>query len=270
MAKKNTAQDSAAAALAAVEQALNLGDEAAVADPMNKLTHAAPPKLPGVSERGIFGVAASTTQIPILAQRPPYDPQTAAAPAESAARPDTVDAPFAPPAPLPSAVARAASTASPANDDRPSVGEVLQALQTRPSRGPYVIATLASLGWVALCLYYVYAKFGYEQLTDLAFLARPQSVLAALTCLGPVFFAFVSAAMVRRAQEMRQSLRSMSQVAIRLIEPETIASDQILTLSQAIRRGCGPCCSPPSPRGGCDPTRCSAPGRPSRSRSGPR
>ena len=221
MAIKNTAKDASAAALAAVEQAL--GADAGAADPLDKMTHTLTPRLPGVSDRGIFGVAAAA---PAPAS-PIIDLQRA--PAE-AAEPAAASRPAKAPA------ARVAPAASPANDDRPSVGQMLAALQPRPSRTPYVFAAGASLVWIALGALYVFQRYSWDQLADAAFLARPESILALLTCLGPVFFAFIAAALVRRAQEMRQSVRSMSEVAIRLIEPETLASDQIMSLSQAIRR----------------------------------
>ena len=53
---------------------------------------------------------------------------------------------------------------------------------------------------------------------------------------GPVLFLFALAVLARRAQELRASARSMTQVAMRLAEPETLATDQVVTLSQAIRR----------------------------------
>src|SRR3954469_25888171 len=37
-----------------------------------------------------------------------------------------------------------------ANDDRRSVGQLLQSLQQRPSRGPYVIAAICALVWTGL------------------------------------------------------------------------------------------------------------------------
>ena len=46
----------------------------------------------------------------------------------------------------------------------------------------------------------------------------------------------MTAALTRRAQEVRMTARSMMQVAVRLAEPETIATEQMVTLSQAIRR----------------------------------
>ena len=39
-----------------------------------------------------------------------------------------------------------------ANDDRSSVGQILQTLQRRPSRGAYMAALLFSLGWTALAV----------------------------------------------------------------------------------------------------------------------
>ena len=42
--------------------------------------------------------------------------------------------------------------------------------------------------------------------------------------------------MARRANEMRLTARSMTEVAIRLAEPETVATEQVVSLSQAIRR----------------------------------
>jgi len=39
-----------------------------------------------------------------------------------------------------------------ANDDRASIGQVLQALQRRPTRTPYVIAGLFSAAWIVCAL----------------------------------------------------------------------------------------------------------------------
>src|SRR5262249_33197908 len=47
-----------------------------------------------------------------------------------------------------------------ANDDRQSVGQVLQSLQRRPSRAPYFAAFLLSIAWVALGLFIGVAYFG--------------------------------------------------------------------------------------------------------------
>jgi hypothetical protein len=53
---------------------------------------------------------------------------------------------------------------------------------------------------------------------------------------GPLALFFATASLSRRSHEMRLTARSMSQVAIRLAEPEAMAAEQVVTLSQAIRR----------------------------------
>src|SRR5205823_2503862 len=47
---------------------------------------------------------------------------------------------------------------------------------------------------------------------------------------------FGFAALARRLGELRQSARAISQVAVRLAEPESVAGDHVATLSQAIQR----------------------------------
>src|SRR5712692_8890339 len=123
-----------------------------------------------------------------------------------------------------------------ANDDRQSVGQMLQALQ-RPSMNPYLGATLFSLVWGGLGIALAVGYFG----TDLANLigqgaAAPQlfGILGAIVV--PIAFFFVLAHMVRRAQELRLIARSMTDVSMRLAEPETIAREAMVTVGQAIRR----------------------------------
>src|SRR5262249_36870223 len=53
--------------------------------------------------------------------------------------------------------------------------------------------------------------------------------------LPPAFF-LVLGAMVWRIQEMRHVARAMTQVALRLAEPETVASEAVVSVGQAIRR----------------------------------
>ena len=119
-----------------------------------------------------------------------------------------------------------------ANDDRPSVGQILQALQARPSSTPFVLATLASLVWLGLSAFYVYSLYTSGQWP----LPVNHAALLGLGVLGPLAFFFATASLARRAQEMRLTARSMQQVAIRLAEPEAVAAEQVVTLSQAIRR----------------------------------
>src|SRR5262245_50683238 len=63
-----------------------------------------------------------------------------------------------------------------ANDDRIGVGQILQALRHRPSRGPYIAAGIAGLIWAVICIAALYsidtqAVFGTARLGFDAMLA---------------------------------------------------------------------------------------------------
>src|SRR4051794_26107390 len=125
-------------------------------------------------------------------------------------------------APAPAAVEEVRPVQRAANDDRQSVGQILQSMQRRPSRAPYMAAFFLSAVWVLLGIVVGLSYFG----SDLRAIAN-QGVhstlfaLAAGICL-PVLLFYVLAHMVRRAQELRIIARSMTEAAMRLAEPETI------------------------------------------------
>ncbi len=124
-----------------------------------------------------------------------------------------------------------------ANDDRTNIGEILQTLNSRRTRLPYIVATIASAVWVigGDAIAYLYQ----DQLR--AFLSTPGlaiGVIAGLVAalVVPVCFFYVLAHMFRRTQDLRQISQSMAAVAIRLAQPENTARDQIVSVGQAIRR----------------------------------
>src|SRR3984957_2760584 len=124
-----------------------------------------------------------------------------------------------------------------ANDDRASIGQILQSLQRRPSRTPYVVAVLFSAAWIVCALGLAY---GYEG-AFASLVAQGGSAVPLLAGLiagffAPVVFFFVLAHMLARSQELRIISQSMAQVAVRLAEPETLARDSIVTVGQAVRR----------------------------------
>ncbi len=89
-----------------------------------------------------------------------------------------------------------------ANDDRIGIGQILQALRHRPSRGPYVVAGVAGFIWAVVCIAALYsidtqAVFGTAKLGFAAMLAIGGAVIV------PVVFFFVLAHMFNRAQDMR-------------------------------------------------------------------
>ncbi|HLL28336.1 MAG TPA: hypothetical protein VKT73_11905 [Xanthobacteraceae bacterium] len=126
-----------------------------------------------------------------------------------------------------------------ANDDRPSVGQILASLNQKPSRFPYLIALALSVLWTAGGYYFLDARYS-EQLA-----AAPHSgaiyeqsfflpIVAAIAL--PVLGFFVFAALIRRSQEMRYVAAAMTEITMRFAEPENVSSDAFVSIGQAIRR----------------------------------
>jgi apolipoprotein A1/A4/E domain-containing protein len=124
-----------------------------------------------------------------------------------------------------------------ANDDQQSIGQILYALQRRPARSSYFVATVFSAAWIVGCL-----SLSWAYLSDLSAALGPGHSPAALmiglgaAALLPIIFFFGVAHMAWRSQELRLITQSMAQVAMRLAEPESVARDSIVTVGQAIRR----------------------------------
>ena len=216
MAKQSPATDPVSAAMSAIESALNLtdDDEAVLASDDNASSSQLIP-------------AKATTAAPVL--KP--SPLAGDAPTLLRAGPSPQGVPDSETKP-------AISAATPANDDRENVGAVLQAMNARPaSRTPFILALIASLLWAAICALYAYGSvWPSASRRPLEMLLRPETPLFLLAALGPIIFMFAFAALSRRLRELRQSARAISQVAVRLAEPETMAGEHVANLSQAIRR----------------------------------
>ena len=124
-----------------------------------------------------------------------------------------------------------------ANDDRETIGQILQAIQkSRPARNVYTLATLFAGVWILGC-----------GLLTVSFLPSLQAAIGqgggtlVLAGLAAVFFApvllfYFLASLAWRGQELRMIAQSMAQVAIRFSEPEGAAGDSMVTVGQAIRR----------------------------------
>src|SRR5947199_3425236 len=124
-----------------------------------------------------------------------------------------------------------------ANDDRETIGQILQAIQKgRPARSVYTLATVFAGVWLVGCGLLTVSFFPSLQA------AMGQSggvlVLGGLAALffAPVLLFYFLASLAWRGQEMRMIAQSMAQVAIRFSEPEGAASDSMVTVGQAIRR----------------------------------
>ncbi|MEL6422804.1 MAG: hypothetical protein AAFQ42_10210, partial [Pseudomonadota bacterium] len=85
---------------------------------------------------------------------------------------------------------RAAGPARPAaNDDVPSIGGLIYALQQKPSRRPFTVAAVMTGGWLLVGLIITWFAFSGEFAAGVSFtelLTRPQTTLIVAALLLPV------------------------------------------------------------------------------------
>ncbi len=124
-----------------------------------------------------------------------------------------------------------------ANDDRQSIGMILQTLQRHPPRTSYVVASMFALAWVlgGLIVAFLYLP-DLQGVASQGAAGVPAMIGLAAFVLAPVLFFYALAHMVWRSQELRLIAQSMAGVAMRLAEPEEVARESIVTVGQAIRR----------------------------------
>lgn len=126
-----------------------------------------------------------------------------------------------------------------ANDDVPSIGGLIFALQQKPSTRPLTVAAIASAAWAFMTLLLGAAMLVPEiqrapTLMDL--LSRPTAIVLTATLIIPIALFWFLAMLIRRAQELRLMSSAMTEVAIRLAEPDRLAEQQIASVGQAVRR----------------------------------
>jgi hypothetical protein len=125
-----------------------------------------------------------------------------------------------------------------ANDDRETIGQLLQAIQKgRPGRNAYLMATIFAGIW--------FATIG---VLTIAFLPSLREITAqggggvlaiaglAALFIVPILLFYFLASLAWRGQELRMIAQSMAQVAVRFSEPEGSIRDSMVTVGQAIRR----------------------------------
>ena len=126
-----------------------------------------------------------------------------------------------------------------ANDDAPSIGGLIYALNQKPSNTPFVRAAMASAAWVSFGLAVAGYSFGHTIYTSgsvTALLALP-ALLPTLAAIGlPPFLFHFFAMLVWRAEELKMRSSAMTEVAVRLAEPDRMAEQSITSLGQAVRR----------------------------------
>jgi len=135
--------------------------------------------------------------------------------------------------------AAAARPHIPANDDMPSIGGLIYALQQRPSRSPFLIALIASAVWFVLGLALSWAVF--QKTIDVSgstadLIANPAMAAVIATVAIPIALFWFLAILVWRAQELRLMSSAMTEVAVRLAEPDRMAEQSVASLGQTVRR----------------------------------
>ena len=126
-----------------------------------------------------------------------------------------------------------------ANDDAPSIGGLIYALNQRPSKRPFGIAGAVSAAWAVLTLgfgaFWLLGEIGGGA-TLASLLGRPEMLMLLASLLGPIGLFFAFAVMAYRSEELRLRSSAMTEVAVRLAEPDRMAEQSVASLGQAVRR----------------------------------
>ncbi|HBF60550.1 MAG TPA: hypothetical protein DDW48_03675, partial [Methyloceanibacter sp.] len=119
---------------------------------------------------------------------------------------------------------------APANDDIPSIGGLIFALQQRPARTPFLFALAASVVWFVLGGFFAFGVISDASSTSSAILSSTAAILV------PIVIFWFLALLVWRAQELRLMASAMTEVAVRLAEPDKLAEQSVASVGQTIRR----------------------------------
>jgi len=128
--------------------------------------------------------------------------------------------------------------ATPANDDVPTIGGLIFALQQRPSRTPFLVALAASVAWFLIGGFFAFGLIS-TQVTSAGMsglLGSASALTAAVAILVPIVIFWFLALLVWRAQELRLMASAMTEVAVRLAEPDRLAEQSVASVGQTIRR----------------------------------
>ena len=126
-----------------------------------------------------------------------------------------------------------------ANDDVPSIGGLIFALHQKPSRQPFLVAGALTGVWALLGSVLAYALIGAEWKHAEGFfdlLSRPGTITSFAAIVIPITLFWFLALLVWRVQELRLMSSAMTEVAVRLAEPDRMAEQSTASLGQSVRR----------------------------------
>jgi hypothetical protein len=126
-----------------------------------------------------------------------------------------------------------------ANDDSPSIGGLIYALNQKPSRKPFIYAAAGSGFWFVLALAFTVGFLPGGLSLDnglIGVIGNPWLPTLIATVLGPIALFWFLALLAWRADELHLRSTAMTEVAVRLAEPDRMAEQSIASLGQAVRR----------------------------------
>lgn len=126
-----------------------------------------------------------------------------------------------------------------ANDDAPTIGGLIYALEQKPSNKPFIYSGIASAIWGLIAIGFSYAIISAEfnagaTLGDIV--AKPTTFLTAAAVVVPIAVLWFLALLAWRSEELRLRSSTMTEVAVRLAEPDRMAEQSVASLGQAVRR----------------------------------
>jgi hypothetical protein len=126
-----------------------------------------------------------------------------------------------------------------ANDDSPSIGGLIYALNQKPSNRPFTLATIASGAWLVFGIVFGYIALGPDIAASSSFsefIRGSAFVPTVAGIVGPVMLVWFLAFLAWRSEEMHLRSTAMTEVAVRLAEPDRLAEGQVASLGQTVRR----------------------------------
>jgi hypothetical protein len=126
-----------------------------------------------------------------------------------------------------------------ANDDVPSIGGLIYALDQKPSAKVFRVATIASVLWAVSGIAFAIMTIGPDWasmsgIQDLLF--HPAAFTTAAVIIVPIAIVWLLALLSWHVASLALKSSAMTEVAIRLAEPDRSAEQSIASLGQAVRR----------------------------------
>lgn len=126
-----------------------------------------------------------------------------------------------------------------ANDDAPTIGGLIFALHQKPSNQPFRVAGIASGVWSLIGVLLGWSLLAAETANGgglVSALFSPTMALVLVGLLLPIALFWFLALLAWRAQELKLMSSAMTEVAVRLAEPDRGAEQHVASLGQAVRR----------------------------------